>query len=497
MKKNNEISFFKQDSRSLYATLILCFSFFIVAICVLIFSFNVLITDHDEYLSGQMCTLLSEKVNHSIDSMTDSVAAISKVLSTQDFETPDEIYKTLKNFDQFDYVSVGFVDEDGKIYASLEERAEFEKWELVSSAKKVHPVSISVPYRSSLYGQHVITIFSDFTYGDNKQGYIFTTYPFKKLRDVVTTKSLLNNTGIMLFNAQSANIIECAGEEKQASGSWSNAYLVLQNINEKDRVKYIDAVNRMFNAEDNIGITYNIGKTSYTQYSVALNSMPGWYVLVQIPGDALSKTMHTFRNDVLIFSGVLLALTIFLIANMNRLNKRQNRLLEQLSIYDPLTGVFNRRAFDYAAGTFCSRGKKCTLIFFDIDYFKKVNDRFGHDVGDKLLKAFAGILKRNFEDNGIVSRFGGDEFVVLSGISEKSEIDARLQNAKKDMHELVITEISEEERLNVQNFSAGAALYPSDSNNLSGLKKCADSALYFVKEKGRNGYGWYSPDKRK
>lgn len=491
MKKNGDIKFFKQDSRSLYATLTICFAFFFAAISILIFSFNGLISDHDQYLSGEMCTLLSEKVNCSIESMTDSVRNVSGVLSAQKFEHPEEIYKTLKEYSKLDYISIGFVDEQGRLYATPEEKAEFEKWNLYSVAKMSCPVSISMPYRSSLYGQHVITIFSEFEYGDSKHGYIFATYLFKNLRDAAATKSLLNNIGIMLINSKSANIIECVGEEKQASGSWTNTYLALNDIREEDRDRFIDFMNRMYNGENNIGVSYYVNNISYTQYSVQVESMPGWYVSVRIPGYALSQTMHIFRNYILVFVAVLLIVTLALIANMYRLSKRQNRLLEQLSIYDPLTGTFNRRAFDHAAKTYCSRGKKSVLIFFDIDFFKKVNDRFGHDVGDKLLKAFAGVLKNSFEDKGIVARFGGDEFVVLAEFSGKDDINARLIGVQEKMQEMDITEIAKEDRPEILSFSAGAARYPYDSNDLSGLKKCADTALYHVKENGRQGYGWY------
>lgn len=491
MKRNSDVKFFKQDSHSLYITLVCCFTFFFVAISVLIFSFNGLISDHDQYLSGEMCTLLSEKVNYSIESMSDSVRNISNVLSAQRIEKPEEIYKTLKEYGTFDYVSIGFVDEEGRLYASDEEKAEFEKWNLYSMVKKTHPVFISMPYRSSLYGQHVITIFSDFEYGDSKHGYVFVTYLFEKLRNVAATNSLLNNIGIMLINAKSANIIECVGEEKQASGSWSNAFLSLKDIEENDRDKFVDFMNRMYNGEDDIGIDYFVNNVSYTQYSVAVDSMPGWYVSVRIPGYALSHTMHIFRNYVLVFTAFLLIVTLVLIANMYRLSKRQNRLLEQLSIYDPLTETFNRRAFDYASKSFCARGKKCVFIFFDIDYFKQVNDRFGHDVGDKLLKTFAGILKTCFAAEGIVSRFGGDEFVVLSEFTDKEEINKILSKVSEMFKKTEIKEIPAEERESILNFSAGAARYPYDSNELSGLKKCADTALYRVKENGRRGYVWY------
>lgn len=488
-KKTEDIEFFQQNNHSLYYTLTICLIVFLTAITVLIFAFNKLITDHDQSLSKEMCTLLSEKVNNSIESMTTSTCNVADIISAQQIDSPHEIYQKLKEYGGLDYLSIGFIDEDGHFYGSKAEREEFEKWDLFEVARSAEPVAISIPYRSTTYGQHVITIFSDFEYGDSKKGYIFTTYLFKRLRDTVATKSLENDIQIVLINATSANIIRCVDAEELAVGSWTNAYLAFQELDSTNKALVFDWLNRMFNGENNVSVNYSIDDVTYTQCGATIPSMPGWYVSVRIPGNAMSRTMHTFRNYVLIFTVVLLVVVIILIFNMYRLSKRQTKLLEHLSIYDPLTGVFNRRAFDYAASTILARGKKIALIFFDIDYFKQVNDKYGHDTGDKLLKAFAAILKDVFDEGGIVSRFGGDEFVVLTEASSIECVNDKLESVSVKMHEADIIDCADEKV--VINYSAGAAQYPADAQDLSQLKKCADTALYRVKEHGRNGYGWF------
>lgn len=494
MKKTSDIKFFQQDRHSLYYTLTICLIVFLGAISVLIFAFNRLITDHDQSLSAEMCTLLSEKVNNSIDSMTTSTIDISNIISAQGFDSPNDIYRKLKEYEGLDCVSIGFIDEENRFYGSKAEREEFEKWNLFEVAKTAHPVAISIPYRSTANGQHVVTIFSDFTYGNSKTGYIFTTYMFKSLRDIVATKTLENDIQIAFINATSANIIRCVDSDEFAVGSWTNAYLAFQDLDSKSKTLVIDWLNRIFNGEDNVSVSYLIDDVTYTQCGSSIPSMPGWYISVRIPGNAISKTMHTFRNYVLLFAVVLLAVVIILIFNMYRLGKRQNKMLEHLSIYDPLTGVFNRRAFDYAATTILSKGKKCALIFFDIDCFKQVNDTYGHDIGDRVLKHFANILKKNFEEYGIVSRFGGDEFVVLVESLDVVEICRILGNASMQLRaENIIDSGSEGEKREIH-FSAGGAQFPLDADELSNLKKCADTALYKVKENGRDGYGWYGMD---
>lgn len=480
-------------SRSFYVTLIICLLVFFGAIAMLITAFNRLISRHDQQLSGEICTLISEKMNNSIQSMTSTTKNIAEVLSAQDFSSPDEIYEKLKSMRNTEYISIGFIDTDDRLYATDEEAAEFVKWHLYDTADKADPVSISAPYRSSVFGQPIITMYSNFKYDGTKQGSMFTTYMLSDLQKIAATESLVNDIEIYLMNAQSANIIQCVGTDEHATGSWANAYLSMQNINKEDRDTYNEWLQQVHNGENNIGISYSIGETFYSQYCSEIQSMPGWYVVVRIPSNALSATMSTFRNYVLIFLAILLIVVVVLIINMYRLSKQENRMLEQLSIHDPLTQALNRRAFDFASEQRINNSNKdAALLFFDIDYFKQVNDHFGHDAGDQLLVAFCNVLRKNFEEHGIVSRFGGDEFVVLVDMESRESIDKILEQVAEDAHNITLTDKSNEGSFMIS-FSSGASRFPHDANNMPDLKKCADMALYFVKERGRNGYLWYDP----
>lgn len=481
-----------KGGRSFYYTLFICLAVFMLAITLLIFAFNRLISRHDQHLSGEICTIMSEKMNSSIDFLTQTTQGMASVLSAQAFMSPDEIYETLKEYPKADYLSVGFIDASGSLYATAEEEAEFNKWNLLDIAREADPVSMSAPYRSSVYGLPVITMFSVFEYGSGLHGYMFTTYMLKELQEVAVTQSLGSDIEIWLMDAGSANIIQCAGADEHATGSWTNAYLTMQNINKEDRPIYNDWLNRIRSLEDNIGISYSVGDTIYSQHCSVISSMPGWYVVVRIPSKALSATMNTFRNYVLVFLAVLLIAVIVLITNMYRLSQRDNEVLNSLSIHDPLTGALNRRAFDLAAEKWLSRGHDCALIFFDIDYFKQVNDRFGHDAGDRLLVAFCDILKTNFSENGMISRFGGDEFVVLTNADIIDSVNTGLKKTTDDVHAINIDDEAYNSGDFTISFSAGAARFPQDADNLSSLKKCADTALYETKEKGRNGYLWFA-----
>ena len=495
-RNGNDINLIK-GGKSFYITLIICLIVFLTAISLLIAAFNRLISRHDQKLSGEICTLMSEKMNSSIDFMTTSTRGMASVLSAQDFDTPAQIYKTLKATDSREFLSVGFIDAFSNVYASEQEMKEFEKWKLLETAIAADPVSMSAPYRSAVFGQPVITLFADFKYGNNRHGYMFTTYLLKDLQQIAVTQSLGDEIEIWLMDAESANTIQCVGADEHATGSWTNAYLTMQNINKSDQPVYEAWLNRIREQEDNIGISYSIGDTFYSQYCSKISSLPGWYVVVRIQGNALSATMSTFRTYILIFLAVLLLVVIVLIANMYRLSKRDNDMLNSLSIHDPLTGILNRRAFDLAAEKWLSRGRGSALIFFDVDYFKQVNDRFGHDAGDKLLVAFSDTLKKNFSEHGIISRFGGDEFVVLTDMDDVESVTSILKQTKDDVHSIDLNDgdsgsNDDKDSDFMISFSAGAARFPQDAGDLSSLKKCADTALYETKEKGRNGYMWFA-----
>ncbi|RMH09281.1 MAG: diguanylate cyclase, partial [Aquificota bacterium] len=97
--------------------------------------------------------------------------------------------------------------------------------------------------------------------------------------------------------------------------------------------------------------------------------------------------------------------------------EEKNRELEQLAFYDPLTGLPNRRLFfEKASPTFENSkryGIPLSLLVIDLDNFKKINDTYGHDAGDLVLKKFAQVLSKNIRQSDIPARFGGEEFVLL------------------------------------------------------------------------------------
>ncbi len=161
-------------------------------------------------------------------------------------------------------------------------------------------------------------------------------------------------------------------------------------------------------------------------------------------------------------------------------NKEASERLAHEASHDPLTGLFNRGAYDlWMEGT---DTEHIALILIDVDYFKTVNDKYGHGVGDKVLKRVAEILKNSFRSVDIVCRIGGDEFaVVMTRVN--SSMRQLVENKVNHANDILQ---NPKDGLPPVSLSVGVAF--SDRENPEGdIFKDADTALYRVKKAGRKG----------
>ena len=134
------------------------------------------------------------------------------------------------------------------------------------------------------------------------------------------------------------------------------------------------------------------------------------------------------------------------------------------------------------------------IIIIDIDFFKSVNDNFGHQFGDEVVKRIASIITNEIGTDGTSGRFGGDEFLaVLYNISNEKELRAKLKGIKNKVSSTFPDKGIDKD--NTISVSIGAAVFPTDAENFDELFTLADYCLYLAKEKGRNRYIIYTPSK--
>jgi diguanylate cyclase (GGDEF)-like protein len=167
----------------------------------------------------------------------------------------------------------------------------------------------------------------------------------------------------------------------------------------------------------------------------------------------------------------------------NTLLSQQNEKLEKLVSIDPLTELYNRRAFTLLVEKELSRAKRhslaITLAILDIDHFKKINDQFGHNVGDEVLHRLAKELTNNMRKEDIICRWGGEEFVILM-VKTTTELSFKhLDQVRENISNMNFSPV---EKLT---FSAGMATVNANESFKDWLQR-ADDALYKAKEAGRN-----------
>jgi diguanylate cyclase (GGDEF)-like protein/PAS domain S-box-containing protein len=163
--------------------------------------------------------------------------------------------------------------------------------------------------------------------------------------------------------------------------------------------------------------------------------------------------------------------------------------LERLALHDSLTDLPNRSLFkdrlDRALARASRSGNSVVLLFIDLDEFKPVNDTLGHALGDRLLQSVADRLRRGMRKADTVSRFGGDEFLVLLPDVPPTQ-DVALCAAKV-FHSLQRAHNIGDHELQVT-ASIGVSSYPRDAADGNGLLKCADTAMYRAKSQGGNRF---------
>jgi diguanylate cyclase (GGDEF)-like protein len=173
---------------------------------------------------------------------------------------------------------------------------------------------------------------------------------------------------------------------------------------------------------------------------------------------------------------------------------RMVKRLEELATTDGLTGLFNKRAMLEIAEQKIAAARRhrrsLAVLVLDIDHFKKVNDTYGHDAGDVVIKGLGQILARERRTTDAVARFGGEEFVVICDETDERGASLLAERVRVELENTTFTvapaEGSHEPRSIKVTCSVGIGIYPASGTSWDALFKAADTALYASKQGGRN-----------
>lgn len=222
------------------------------------------------------------------------------------------------------------------------------------------------------------------------------------------------------------------------------------------------------------------------------------YVFLTLVPTLLWQAYQIFEGQI-VYIGILISMSIFcffsLIVARNNYNiqisniklKYENAMItkkiKKNATQDMLTGLFNRYYLNEYLELEINRSKRnnAHLIVFmiDIDHFKKFNDHYGHDIGDKVIRAVGSFLKKTIRSGDVTCRYGGDEFIVI--LTETTQETTKERTRKfLEAADKIYFKISKDITVKI-NLSIGMAIYPEEGETRSEILKAADKAMYQVK----------------
>ena len=180
------------------------------------------------------------------------------------------------------------------------------------------------------------------------------------------------------------------------------------------------------------------------------------------------------------------------LAEIHRLQEE----LRELAVRDGLTNLFNRRYLDETLERELARAKRegypLSLVMIDIDHFKNLNDTYGHQAGDKVLRELAALLWGNIRTEDVPCRYGGEEFLVLL---PRMPLAIALERAESWRKAFEAMRVSFGDFQLQATLSCGLSAYPEHARTPDDLLRCCDDALYAAKRGGRNRSETFQPDR--
>lgn len=203
----------------------------------------------------------------------------------------------------------------------------------------------------------------------------------------------------------------------------------------------------------------------------------------QFPDQFFSYSQQELTINIIIQIPLALGMASFMLSRFADSMNLNNKVLETLSTHDDLTNIYNRRfIYDYLdkLETVASQETPAYIGLVDVDCFKKINDTYGHNIGDKVMRLVAKHIKQTTGHSGIVGRYGGDEFIIIFTNCNKKPCQSIIRRMNNLLH--IQKELNLDEPVTL---SGGFALFDNSSTIDQVLAK-ADERLYVAKSNGKN-----------
>ena len=310
--------------------------------------------------------------------------------------------------------------------------------------------------------------------------YLISTYI---TQPILSIAQVINEMAAFKFNQYQSRGLKSYAHKSDEIGEITSALTKMQD----NFVELNSNMNMMDEEIRNIDIYQQSG------YQLRLSEDNPFVFIVQSFNELLGR-VHLYIDQIKGFNQEMMEKNQLLIASEEELTaqleeiKSQKELIRFLADHDSLTNLPNRRIFhDYLSKALerCGTG---AVILLDLDNFKSINDTLGHAFGDKVLEYVARQLKETTSENTFVSRFGGDEFLIL--VEHPDDLKYVLRYVKNLQAVLGNRFLVDQHEVSIE-FSVGISFYPQDSVDMHQLIMNADLALYHVKNSGKNNYAFF------
>lgn len=304
------------------------------------------------------------------------------------------------------------------------------------------------------------------------------TKPILKITKAISKMATFN------FDLHKESELETYTSHNDEIGEISKALINMEdNYTElKSKIATIDEEIRNIKIDENIAYQLELSKDN--PFIGVAGSINGLLKKVH----SSIEQIKLYNTEIIYKNELLAASEEELIAQLEEIES-QNKYIRFIAEHDSLTNLPNRRTIYDKLGALINNGSKGALILLDLDNFKTINDTQGHLFGDKVLINISQRLVEISNEHVFVSRFGGDEFILIyEGVIDEKEINKFIRQIMSMLNRKFLIDNIEVEA----KFSIGVSLFPKDSVNIEQLIMNADLALYFIKNNGKNNFALFN-----
>lgn len=467
-----------------YLLLVLCF---LVATTVLAMMFYFVWSEQSTILDKAyrraefVAEMVAKQTEKSFEKVFESLEGINKLIELKPAQAHEIFFEYKQRLPEL--AELFLIDTDGNVVSSSSDRS-FPNV-LNHDYIQIHlhgsyiPYFISGPAVSDFDPDiHFIALSRRTGTADNPLSNILVAYiDIEKLYEHLFTFELPGFNEILLLSANGklavgypAKMVEALSKEDQGKALW----------NEGEPKGLLEIT---------LPSTSNVMMTAYKKIP-HLNLL----AVAGIEKEALLGTWFRKFDYVLLVAVSWIGLVLFLTILLFKTQKE----LAQLAMLDPLTKLPNRLYFSEASGMLLAKAKRdkspLSMVMLDIDYFKKINDTFGHSEGDNVICALAAMMRKICRKSDLLARVGGEEFCILMPDTDSTGAKTVAERLRKNVAEQVFCHSDTDFQVTI---SLGIAEYGSVSSNMQVLFADSDVAMYYSKHHGRNQTSIYSPGLKK